>query len=200
MPKRVLAALVLLFSLCAAAQAQGNRLGISAYALGGYNVRSVAFTGPFSNASTVDLSTYDLDCGLSLRYALFSFLTVSASGGLVYFPSFTDVVQQKLSIFYYNSDEDGTGGYLAADLYLNVPVVPINLFAGYKYSFYGPGLLSYVEGTQALRLGMDVVVTRNYYPEIVVEIPLASGSFADQGDTFALTNAYSLQVMLIVVL
>jgi hypothetical protein len=153
-----------------------RRLGIGYYLFSGYNFRSISYTDSSTPLATFDASGFSVECGLSFRYMFATFLSADASFGVTYYASAKSTLASLGS--YYSSilfvDFDDWAYYLSADVFFNIPVIPVNLFAGYKYNFFQNAMIGYIEGAQILRLGVELIVTRSYYPRVTVELPIAS--------------------------
>jgi hypothetical protein len=172
---------IFLLLICASLSAHADdgsdrRLGIGYYLFSGYNFRSISYTDASTPTATVDASGFSVECGLSFRYMFATFISADVSFGATNYASAKSALSSKGS--YYSDflfvDFDDSAYYLAADVFINIPVIPVNLFAGYKYNFFQNALVGYIEGVQLARFGIELVVTRIWYPRLTVEIPVAA--------------------------
>jgi hypothetical protein len=191
--------IVLFFLLCCAVAGYGDMeeneaFGMGMYALAGYSAVNLNYSEFSAAPSAVDASGFVIDCGFSIRFVPVALVMIDVAGGMTYYPAVKTVLGGMnpwyISPFYAEDydEEEIMGLYAAADLYFNVPVVPLNLFAGYKYNWVSHPIASYILGSHILRAGVDVLFTSNYYLKAVFEMPIGAAPTFGTGYNNGLIN------------
>jgi hypothetical protein len=174
--------IVLFFLLCCAVAGYADEesteaFGMGMYALAGYNAATLNYSEFSAAPAAVNASGLLCDFGFSFRFLPMTLFMIDVAGGTVFYTAGKTALES-LNPWYttpfYSTDYDGEdimGVYGAADLYLIVPVVPLNLFVGYKYNWISHPIAAYILGTHILRAGVDVLITSTYYLKAVFEMP-----------------------------
>ncbi len=204
--KKIPAVLFLLFSctMAIASPPEPSSWGGGGYLMGGWAARTITYTTPSGSPFSIDGSGMILETGFNVRWTPVSLLAVEATLGADWYlaakgtVSAMSVAGYSMGQYYlgtvYN-DGDDTSGFLALDVYFFVPFLPVNLFAGYKLSFFGTDLMRTIEGTNAVHFGVEIPITRVIAVRVVGEVPLVIGSSyaLPDGATVSRGSGYTVQ-------
>jgi hypothetical protein len=193
MKKTIFAALVLLAAAGAFAEAEEpQQWGGIFYAAAGYQVNSVTYTGTDKVAAAIDASGLVLEAGVSARWVPIPLLALDATLGTVLYGGVggavtamgsrmaSDSANPYTYVQTYVDSEDYTGGddesfFAAAALSLCLPFLPVNLYAGWRHSWFFADLVTTMVGSDSAFFGLEVLVTRSVSVKLGGELPFLFG-------------------------
>ncbi len=188
MKKSLAAALMLLGATTAySAPLLPPSWGAIFYASGGYSADTVTYTSTAALPTRVDASGLVLELGGSVRWIPVTFLAAEATVGSDWYTGVDGALTRMgtlspfgSSTIYTDSSDYASGDdesiFLAADVYLCLPFLPFNLFAGYKHNWFIASLVTTMVGSDELRFGVEILATRFLSVKIAGEIPFAYGA------------------------
>jgi hypothetical protein len=204
MRKRIGVTLILMCSITAFAMAETpSAWGIDGYLLSGWNARSTTFTAPYRPAATIDASGFLIELGGSVRWTPLSLIAVQLAGGVDWYLAAKGTVDAMgvaagYPATYYTgseySDGDDMATFIAGDVYLFVPFLPLNVFAGYKLSLFMTDLIGTIEGTNAVRFGVEIPITQSLALRVIGEMPFASAKSYNLWDGATISSAMGYNV------